>query len=443
MAAPERRRPASIRTEPPRGMRDILPDEAELRDAAAAAILAVYRKHGFRRVETPALEHIDLLTGSQGGENEKLIFKVLKRGERLALTGATTEAELVDLGLRFDLTVPLARYYAHNHAKLPQPLRAVQIGPVWRAERPQRGRYRQFTQCDIDILGVRSPIAEVELILATTEALAALGLADLTVRINDRRILGAMARACGFEAARHESVFITLDKWDKLTPAAVGAELAQAGHPEPAITRMLGLFTGFGPGCGLRWLREQLAGEDDAGGFDALARIIRAVEGEATGRFAIAFDPTLVRGMAYYTGPIFEIQAAAFPASIAGGGRYDDMIGRMLGRDVPATGFSIGFERVVTILAGRPLGRDPNEERIALIVPESTEDLGPLLREARALRDKGHLVTLALQGRHVGSQAAQLFAQGFDRVGLAEAGAAAPVRWLMDRRRGDDAGEPG
>ena len=224
-------------TEPPRGMRDILPAEVELRDAAAGTILAVYRRYGFRRIETPALESLELLTGGGGGDNEKLIFKVLKRGEKLDLGAATTEADIADLGLRFYLTVPLARYYAQNHAKLPDPLRAVQIGPVWRAERPQRGRYRQFTQCDIDILGVASEIAEIELILATTEALGALGLEGLTVRINDRRLLGAMASWCGFEPERHGSIFITLDKWDKLSPAEIRQELAEAGHPtdpEPA-----------------------------------------------------------------------------------------------------------------------------------------------------------------------------------------------------------------
>ena len=231
-------------SEPPRGMRDILPAEAELRDLAAGTSSAVYRRYGFRRIETPALESLELLTGGGGGENEKLIFKVLKRGEKLDLAAAATEADLADLGLRFDLTVPLARYYAHNHAKLPDPLRAVQIGPVWRAERPQRGRYRQFTQCDIDILGVASEIAEIELILATTEALGELGLEGLTVRINDRRLLAAMATWCGFAPERHASVFITLDKWDKLPPSEIRQELEQAGHPAAAIARMLELYAG-------------------------------------------------------------------------------------------------------------------------------------------------------------------------------------------------------
>ena len=319
-------------TEPPRGMRDILPAEAELRDAASSTILTVYRRHGFRRIETPALESLQLLLGGGGGENEKLVFKVLKRGERLDLGAAVTEADLTDLGLRFDLTVPLARYYAHNQGKLPDPLRAVQIGPVWRAERPQRGRYRQFTQCDIDILGVASEIAEIELILATTEALGALGLDGLTVRINDRRLLAAMASWCGFAPERHGSVFITLDKWDKLGSDEIRGELEQSGHSAAAIGRLMDLYAKTARVHGLDTMRAELGSPEAAGAFEALGRIIETVSAAAEGRFGIAFDPTLVRGMGYYTGPIFEIRSSSFAVgSIAGGGRYDGMIGNLLG----------------------------------------------------------------------------------------------------------------
>src|SRR5690349_16260721 len=202
---------ARLNTTPPRGTRDVLPDEVELRDAATQRILAVYRRYGFRRIETPGLESLALLAGSEGGENEKLIFKILKRGEDLE-AALRQGGDLADLGLRFDLTVPLARYYAENHARLPDPLKAIQIGPVWRAERPQKGRYRQFTQCDIDVLGVASPLVEVELILATTDALARLGLGGLTVRINDRRLLTLVARHCGFPVAAHGAFFIAFDK---------------------------------------------------------------------------------------------------------------------------------------------------------------------------------------------------------------------------------------
>lgn len=421
-------------TEPARGMRDILPAEAELRDAAAGTILAVYRRHGFRRIETPALESLSLLTGGGGGENEKLVFKVLKRGEKLDLGAATTEADLTDLGLRYDLTVPLARYYAHNQGKLPEILRAVQIGPVWRAERPQRGRYRQFTQCDIDILGVASEIAEIELILATTEALGTLGLDGLTVRINDRRLLGAMAAWCGFESARHGSVFITLDKWDKLPPGDIRAELEQAGHPAPAITRLLHLYTETAAVHGLDAMRRHLGNPEAAGGFEALMGIIAAVSGTAGGRFTIAFDPTLVRGMGYYTGPIFEIRSSSFAGgSIAGGGRYDGMIGSLLGRPVPATGFSIGFERVVDILGRLPAGAAAGDRRVALLFDEPASDLGTILRAAQDLRGAGHLVALERRARNAGAQRAALEKQGYDGVATLSADGRPSLQWFADR----------
>jgi histidyl-tRNA synthetase len=421
-------------TEPPRGMRDILPAEAELRDATAATILAVYRRHGFRRIETPALESLELLTGGGGGENEKLVFKVLKRGEKLDLGAATTEADLSDLGLRFDLTVPLARYYAQNHAKLPDPLRAVQVGPVWRAERPQRGRYRQFTQCDIDILGVASEIAEIELILATTEALGALGLDGLTVRINDRRLLAAMATWCGFAPERHGSVFITLDKWDKLTPSEIRAELEQAGHPAAAIARLMDLYAGPPAVDGLDAMRRHLGDPDADGAFEALARIISAVSVAACGQFTIAFDPTLVRGMGYYTGPIFEILSSSFPTgSIAGGGRYDGMIGRFLGRPVPATGFSIGFERVVDILSKVPGRQGPDEKRVALLFDESTQALADMLREAQNLREQGLFVALERRTRNLGAQRATLERQGYNGAATIGPEGLVNVDWFADR----------
>src|SRR6266849_424046 len=237
----------NLPTTPPRGMRDVLPDEVDLRDRTLATILDVYRRRGFVRIETPAVESLALLTRGEGGENEKLIFKILKRGERLAASRDTEE--LADLGLRFDLTVPLARYYAHNHARLPQPLKAIQIGPVWRAERPQHGRFRQFTQCDIDILGVRSEIAEIELILATADVLSVLGLDGLTVRLNDRRILAAVARHCGFDDARFDSVFIALDKLDKIGRGGVTEELQGQGHGPRQVETLMGLLDDTGQGA--------------------------------------------------------------------------------------------------------------------------------------------------------------------------------------------------
>jgi histidyl-tRNA synthetase len=402
-------------TAPPRGMRDVLPEEVELRDRTLATILDVYRRRGFERIETPAVESLKLLTRGEGGENEKLIFKILKRGERLSAVRNTDE--LADLGLRFDLTVPLARYYAHNHARLPNPLKAIQIGPVWRAERPQHGRFRQFTQCDIDILGVRSEVAEIELILATADALSALGLEDLTVRINDRRILASVARHCGFEEARFDSVFIALDKLDKLDRVGVVGELLKEGHAEQAVTALMALLDeSRGIASTPAGLAGLLSATADAAVWRGLTRIIDTVTEAGGRRFRIAFDPTLVRGMSYYTGPIFEIRYQNAASSIAGGGRYDQMIGKLLGRDVPATGFSIGFERVVAILMERGRMESGRIGKTALVFEEDTAHLGPILAMARDLWDHGHVVLLELKGKRFGKQLQDLESRGFGRV---------------------------
>src|SRR5438876_4548009 len=378
-------------------MRDILPDEIELRDSAVREIVGVYRAYGFRRIETPALESLRLLAGSEGGENEKLIFKVMKRGDELE--GARRAGdELADLGLRFDLTVPLARYYADNHARLPEPLKAIQIGPVWRAERPQKGRFRQFTQCDIDILGVSSEIAEIELILATAEALLALGLTDITIRINDRRILAAIARHCGFAEGRFDSVFIALDKLDKIDKAGVVKELEAEGHAPKAIGELMRLLEDAGV------LSHFLASGAEPAAWQGLQRIITTLAAAAGGGVRIAVDPTLVRGMSYYTGPIFEIRYADSASSIAGGGRYDRMIGRLLGRDVPATGFSIGFERVIGILTERPATTGAETDRLAIVFAEDTPHLSTILERARDYRAQGRPVLLELKRKNLGRQ---------------------------------------
>lgn len=410
-------------------MRDVLPDEVALRDWAMAQILTVYRRHGFVRIETPAVESLRLLLKSDGGENEKLIYKILKRGEKLAT--AEGGEDLADLGLRFDLTVPLVRYYAHNLAKLPQPLKAIQIGPVWRAERPQKDRYRQFTQCDIDILGVSSEIAEVELILATSEALAALGLKDLTVRLNDRRVLAGMVVHCGFEPARAGSVFIALDKLDKIGRDGVAGELREAGHPGDAVDRLLAILGSSPRPAPLQAL---LGERIDAAVWRGLERILDTVETHAAGRFRLVFDPTLVRGMGYYTGPIFEVQHGGGTSSIAGGGRYDHMVGKFISRDVPATGFSIGFERVISILLERGSALEAEGERVALVFDEA-EPLGPPLALARDLREQGKAVLLEAKGRRLGKQLQDLEARGYRRIGVVGVGGA--VEWRAPRR-----GEP-
>jgi histidyl-tRNA synthetase len=411
-------------------MRDVLPDEVALRDWAMAQILAVYRRHGFVRIETPAVESLRLLLRSDGGENEKLIFKILKRGEKLQAAGRPED--MADLGLRFDLTVPLVRYYAHNHPRLPQPLKAIQIGPVWRAERPQQGRYRQFTQCDIDVLGVASEVAEIELILATTEALAALGLKDLTVRLNDRRLLGAVVAHCGFDPARAGSVFIALDKLDKIGRDEVAAELREAGHPADAAGRLLELLGAVATPAALQTL---LGARAEADVWRGLQRILDTVAGQAAGRFRIVFDATLVRGMGYYTGPIFEIQHGDATSSIAGGGRYDRMVGKFIGRDVPATGFSIGFERVIGILMERGASPEGDGLRVALVF-DDTMDLAPVLGLARDLREQGRHVLLETRGKRLGKQLQDLEARGFRRIGVV--GADGTVEWREPRTAGTE-----
>lgn len=428
-----------LETTPPRGMRDLLPREVELRDRASATILATYRAYGYRRVETPALESLRLLQGSGGGENEKLIFKVLKRGAKLDAVTAGGEDGLADLGLRFDLTVPLARYYAQHRAELPDPFKAIQIGPVWRAERPQRGRFRQFTQCDIDVLGVASEVAEVELILATAEALIALGLARPWIRLNDRRILGAIATHCGIAQVGQGDCFITLDKLDKLGRDGVERELHEAGHDAAAVGRLLALVAPEdvpGRAGALERVADAVPAAREF--VEGLGAIVRTVEAEAAGRFGIGFDPALVRGMGYYTGPIFEAVHEAYGgAAIAGGGRYDRMIGRLLGQDVPACGFSIGFERVVAILLERDGLARQAPDRIALVF-ERADELADVVRAAGRLRRDGRAVSLTLRRKNVARQLDDLAREGFGSYAMFRAGLAAPdVKPLALRAPGE------
>jgi histidyl-tRNA synthetase len=426
--------PDRLPTAPPRGMRDLLPDEVELRDAATQQIVHVYRSYGYRRIETPALESLRLLVGSEGGENEKLIFKVLKRGEDLEVARAGDGRELADLGLRFDLTVPLARYYAENHARLPDPLKAIQVGPVWRAERPQKGRYRQFTQCDIDVLGVAGIMAEVELILATCEALARLALTGLTVRVNDRRILGLIARHCGFGPEEQGRFFIAFDKLDKMGAEGVLAELREASHDAETVGRFERLLPVLQKReMSLDALARALgATGEDGTAFESLETILAVVASELPSGTRVMFDATLVRGMGYYTGTIFEIVSPAFPSSIAGGGRYDRMIGRLLGRDVPACGFSIGFERLIAILseggrqAATPAAAAPGSRRVALLV-EDAAALPRALGLARELRASGHLASLEGRRKNTRKQLDALQAHGFSDYALVESGGEAPT----------------
>lgn len=429
-------------TAPPRGMKDLLPAEVELRDQAAATILATYKRYGFRRVETPALENLKLLLGSGGGENEKLIYKVLKRGAKLD-AATISEDDLADLGLRFDLTVPLARYYAHNRATLPDPFKAIQIGPVWRAERPQKGRFRQFIQCDIDTLGVASEIAEIELILATSSALVALGLEQPRIRLNDRRVLSAMASHCGVDFARHGEFFVILDKLDKIGREGVERELREGGFHEGAIGKLFDLFLSpDGDSQDTRLERLARIVPEAAPAVGSLRTIVKAVAREAGDRATLEFDPSLVRGMGYYTGPIFEALHGGGTSAIAGGGRYDRMVGRLLGQDVPACGFSIGFERVVSILEERSGGAVPARERIAFLF-DRDDPMEDVVASAGRLRTGDRVVSLTLKRKNLAKQLDDLAGESFGSYAVFRPGMATQEIKPLARRAAGGGGADG
>jgi len=397
-------------------MRDFLPGVVGLRDWAAAAILRTYQQFGFTRIETPALEHINLLRKGEGGENLALIFEVLKRGDKLdrELQGdSINRSELADLGLRFDLTVPLVRFYAHNQGNLPTPLKAIQLGPVWRAESPQQGRYRQFTQCDIDIIGVKSEIAEMELIQATAAALLELGFKDFTVRINDRRILTELAQFCEFSEDRFEAVFIALDKLDKIGIEGVRKELHAVSHSGEATDKLIDILTKLIGEEDFLQLRHALPSTICPDTFGCLKNVIDGISQLSNGAYSIKFDPTLVRGMGYYTGMIFEISNPGYTHSIAGGGRYDKMIGKLAGRDTPACGFSIGFERIIAILSDKGFKPPSTVPKIALICEPDRDSLSEVMAAAEKLRGDGSIVSILPRKKDMRKQLDALVAQEF------------------------------
>ena len=394
------------------GMKDILPEEMLIRDYLINIIKKTYGSFGFLSIETPAMEHIENLLSRQGGDNEKLIFKILKRGEKLKLECVSDENELVDAGLRYDLTLPLARYYSNNLSSLPNPFKALQIGNVYRADRPQKGRFRQFTQCDIDILGDSSNLAEIELILATTKALTRIAKGKkFTVRINDRRLLSAMASFAGYSKENINNVFIILDKMDKIGMEGVKNELCELEGEEKA-DRYLSLFN---EPYSVISLKEKLDGFIENHVLDNLCEIMDTVMEVKEGEFNLEFDPTLVRGMGYYTGAIFEVSMEGFSGSVAGGGRYDKMIGKFTGNDTPACGFSIGFERIITILMDAGF-KVPDENKKTAILYEKNVDsdtLKSILKEAQSLRAPGNTVLVSKMNKNKKFQKEGLIKQGF------------------------------
>lgn len=407
----------ALKKKPVTGMKDILPAEMEIRDYVIGLIKETYRSFGFSSIETPCVEHIENLCSKQGGDNEKLIFKILKRGEKLNVAAATTEEEVVDSGLRYDLTVPLVRYYSNNAASLPSPFKALQMGNVWRADRPQRGRYRQFMQCDIDILGEPSNLAEIELILATTTTLGKLGFKNFQIRINERRILKAMAAYSGFPEESYDSVFITLDKMDKIGLEGVEAELLENGFDKACVDKYLELFKGLESAeDGVAYLADTLEGFLEPEIAQSLREIMDSVRATKASDFEIVFDATLVRGMSYYTGTIFEIAMPEFGGSCGGGGRYDKMVGKFTGNDVPACGFSIGFERIIMLLMERGFQVPTRPKQVAYLIEKgvSGERLCEVIAQAQEARKDGTQVLVARMNKNKKFQKEQLNKEGYE-----------------------------
>jgi histidyl-tRNA synthetase len=404
---------------PVTGMKDILPAEMQLRDYCIGIIKKTYAEFGFTSIETPAVESLANLNSKQGGENEKLIFKIMKRGEKLNLDAAKEENDLTDSGLRYDLTVPLVRYYANHAGELPSPFKALQMGNVWRADRPQKGRYRQFMQCDIDILGEASNLAEIELILATTTTLGRLGFEDFKIRINDRKILKAMAAYSGFPEEEYDNVFITLDKMDKIGIEGVAEELAKAGFGKEMVDKYLDLFKaaeGKGAVEGLEIIAGKIGDFLDAETLEGLKEIISSVDSTKTAKFEIVFDPTLVRGMSYYTGTIFEVSMPQYGGSCGGGGRYDKMVGKFLGQETPACGFSIGFERIIMIMMDEGFKIPGESDKVAFLIEKGIkgERLSEIILEAQKLRADGRQVLVVKMNKNKKFQKQQLTEQGYE-----------------------------
>lgn len=418
---------------PPRGMRDFLPADKVRRERVLAVIRDRYRAHGFDEIETPVMEEYSRLHAGIGGDNEKLAYNVLKRGlDADAIAAAAGDpSQLTDLGLRYDLTVPLARFYATHRGQLPGVFRSIQIAPVWRAERPQKGRYRQFMQCDIDIIGDASARAEAELVLATLDTLDALGLEGASVRINDRRVLDWMLDSFGFTVDERPGVLITIDKLDKVGPSGVAAELRERGASTVAVDAfesfLLRPMTLEYHPYGERQIRKLLPDEAPA---DIVAHLVGVGEAVAASRaewdrspadVPLVFDPFLVRGMGYYTGTIFELAHPAVDYSLGGGGRYDGMIGRFLGQDVPAVGFSIGFERIVDLVAA---ARD-DASRSVVLVHDRDVPAGELMAHKAALVATGARVRLETRTKNLKALLERAASDGYTAFATVSAGSPA------------------
>lgn len=402
-----------VNLNPAKGMRDITPQEKEIRDYVEGVIVNTYKQSGFELIETPVVENIENLVGSEGGENLKLIFKILKRGEKLDFTKEDIrEDDLADLGLRYDLTVPLSRFYCNNRANLPTVFKALQVGNVFRAERAQRGRYRSFKQCDIDIIGDSSKASELELIATTAKALMALNVKDFVVRFNDRRVLKSVILNCGFGEEDFDGVCIIVDKLDKINLAGVEKELINKDYPKAAIDKLIEALENINL-KGIESLEEYGVPKDV---LSEVKEILEDSKLYANGKYEVEFDFTLIRGMGYYTGSIFEIAYRDLGYSIAGGGRYDEMIGNFIGEKIPAIGFSIGFERLVNQLMEENF-KVPSREKIVLLFEPSDKYIDVMLK-AEEIRGDGYTVTVYQRAKKLGKQLNQFQSYGYTKFAL-------------------------
>jgi len=388
-----------ISSKPVRGTRDILPDEMKIRDRLEQKILEIYRIHGFSRIETPIMENLGLLLGSEGGENLKMLFTILKRGEKLELKQDASVLDLCDMGLRFDLTLPLSRFYSNNQEVLESPFKAIQIGNVFRAERPQKGRYRSFKQCDIDIIGDPTVNAEIELMDTTAKALLAIGLKGFTIKVNHRKLLSAIIQKSGFNPETVGSICICLDKMDKIGIDGVTQELLNKKYDEGAVERLMTCVTGITLENLEQWV-------EDAESIDVITQVINASKLLAKDNYKVVFDFTLIRGMGYYTGLIFEVSYGPCGSAVAGGGRYDNMIGKYNKVSVPAVGFSIGFERIINILVEEQKELVQKEKSAILFYDHKTDNIAAVIAQGDVWREKGYTINLMVMKKKFGKQIA-------------------------------------
>lgn len=396
-----------MKMNPVKGTADYLPSQTLLRDYLQNSILETYRAAGFERILTPAIEDMENLEKSEGGDNLNLMFKILKRGDKLdAALEKQDYKNLADLGLRYDLTLPLSRFYAANRAKLSLPFKCIQIDKSYRAERPQKGRMREFVQCDIDILGSDSPLCELELIHTTAAALLKLDIGSFTIKINDRRVLKGVLHNIGIADEMMDSVCITLDKWDKIGTEGVMKELGEKEVSAGSCEKIASLLEG---GCTIEQA-EQLCGEPTY--IEQLKKIIADANELAAGKYDVVFDMLLIRGQGYYTGTVFEIQSNKFRGAIGGGGRYDGLVGKFTGENVPAVGFSIGFERIFQILEEQGFTIPGRRKRIAVICNE--EEGLQAVRMTDKLREQGVEASAYIKPKKLGKFLNRLEEQGFD-----------------------------